>query len=380
MNDCLVNESSAVLVLDKVGKSYESSAVLVLDKVSKSYGDSLLAVDQVSLSIRENEFFALLGPSGCGKTTLLRMLAGFETPSSGCIYLDGTDISPLPANKRPLNLMFQSYALFPNMTVRKNIAYGLEMEKLPAAEIRQRVDQVLATAQLGELAERKPDQLSGGQRQRVALARALVKRPRVLLLDEPLGALDKKLREKMQLELKRLQHESGITFIIVTHDQEEALVMSDRMAVLDGGKVCQIGSPAELYENPSSRFVANFIGVSNLLEGVRQGAERVMVKGLALQVEPAAEALSCESVAVVVRPERLQVLNERSEACDNQVEGQIVEIAYHGLDTNLHVQTLLCDKPLIVRVPSSQIEFSQFSQGASIRLGWQARHARVLTR
>ncbi|MDP3846683.1 MAG: ABC transporter ATP-binding protein [Pseudomonas sp.] len=356
-----------------------SSAVLILDKVSKSYGNGL-AVDEVSLSIRENEFFALLGPSGCGKTTLLRMLAGFETPSSGCIYLDGTDISPLPANKRPLNLMFQSYALFPNMSVRKNIAYGLEMEKLPAAEIRQRVDQVLATAQLGELAERKPDQLSGGQRQRVALARALVKRPRVLLLDEPLGALDKKLREKMQLELKRLQHESGITFIIVTHDQEEALVMSDRMAVLDGGKVCQIGSPAELYENPSSRFVANFIGVSNLLEGVRQSTDRVTVNGLSLQVESAVEAVLGEALAVVVRPERLQVLNERSEACDNQVEGQIVEIAYHGLDTNLHVQTLLCDKPLIVRVPSSQIEFSQFSQGANIRLGWQARHARVLTR
>jgi len=356
-----------------------SSAVLILDKVSKSYGNGL-AVDEVSLNIRENEFFALLGPSGCGKTTLLRMLAGFETPSAGCIYLDGKDISPLPANKRPLNLMFQSYALFPNMTVRKNIAYGLEMERLPEAEIRRRVDEVLNTAQLVELAERKPDQLSGGQRQRVALARALVKRPRVLLLDEPLGALDKKLREKMQLELKRLQLESGITFIIVTHDQEEALVMSDRMAVLDGGKVCQVGSPTELYENPNSRFVANFIGVSNLFEGVRSGEHAVRVNGQELAVETDAPLVAGQPVAVVVRPERLQVLGEQASDCANQVAGNIVEIAYHGLDTNVHVQTALSDKALIVRVPSSQFEFTHFSIGMDIRLGWQARHARVLTR
>lgn len=356
-----------------------SSAVLILDKVSKSYGNGL-AVDEVSLNIRENEFFALLGPSGCGKTTLLRMLAGFETPSAGCIYLDGKDISPLPANKRPLNLMFQSYALFPNMTVRKNIAYGLEMERLPEAEIRRRVDEVLNTAQLVELAERKPDQLSGGQRQRVALARALVKRPRVLLLDEPLGALDKKLREKMQLELKRLQLESGITFIIVTHDQEEALVMSDRMAVLDGGKVCQVGSPTELYENPNSRFVANFIGVSNLFEGVRSGEHSVRVNGQELAVETDAPLVAGQPVAVVVRPERLQVLGEQGSDCANQVAGNIVEIAYHGLDTNVHVQTVLSDKALIVRVPSSQFEFTHFSIGMDIRLGWQARHARVLTR
>jgi spermidine/putrescine transport system ATP-binding protein len=355
-----------------------SPAVLILDNVSKSYGNDL-AVDAVSLNIRENEFFALLGPSGCGKTTLLRMLAGFETPSSGCIFLDGLDISPLPANKRPLNLMFQSYALFPNMTVRKNIAYGLEMERLPQSEIDRRVDEVLATAQLGELAERKPEQLSGGQRQRVALARALVKRPRVLLLDEPLGALDKKLREKMQLELKRLQHESGITFIIVTHDQEEALVMSDRMAVLNGGKVCQVGSPSELYENPNSRFVANFIGVSNALEGVRQSEQQLKVNGQLLQVESSGSGAHGEAVALVIRPERLQVLADNDSSCDNQITGEVVEVAYHGLDTNLHVQTELCAKPLIVRVPSSACEFSQFSVGMPIRLGWYARHARVLT-
>ena len=226
------------------------------------------AVDHVSLEIRKNEFFALLGPSGCGKTTLLRMLAGFETPTGGRILLEGNDISALPPEKRPLNLMFQSYALFPHMTVAKNLAYGLEMDRLPKAEIARRVEEIMAVTDLGQFAGRKPDQLSGGQKQRVALARALVKRPKVLLLDEPLGALDKKLRERMQLELKRLQHEVGITFIIVTHDQEEALVMADRMAILKDGKLLQCGSPEDVYETPADRFVANFIGVMNFIEGV----------------------------------------------------------------------------------------------------------------
>ncbi|MDF3935633.1 ABC transporter ATP-binding protein [Pseudomonas citronellolis] len=354
------------------------SDLLVLDQVSKSFGEGLTAVDRVSLSIRENEFFALLGPSGCGKTTLMRMIAGFETPTSGAIYLGGRDISPLPPNKRPLNLMFQSYALFPNMSVRGNIAYGLEMEKLSAAEIRQRVDQVLDTAQLGQLANRRPDQLSGGQRQRVALARALVKRPRVLLLDEPLGALDKKLREKMQLELKRLQHESGITFIMVTHDQEEALVMSDRMAVLRDGKVCQVGSPSELYENPGSRFVADFIGVSNLIDGERVGTDQLRAGGQLLNIERGAEA-GPHSVTLALRPERLRVLTEAAPATDNQVQGEVAEIAYHGLDTNLHVHTALSSRPLIVRVPSSDYDHLRLATGMPVRLGWDARHARVLS-
>ena len=351
--------------------------VLVLDKVSKRYGDGTLAVNEVSLSIRENEFFALLGPSGCGKSTLLRMLAGFEMPSSGAIYLDGRDISPIPANKRPLNLMFQSYALFPNMTVRQNIAYGLEMEKLPRDEIEQRVDAILDTAQLREYAHRRPDQLSGGQRQRVALARALIKRPRVLLLDEPLGALDKKLREKMQLELKRLQHESGITFIVVTHDQEEALVMADRMAVLHNGQVSQCGSPNELYERPANRFVADFIGVSNLIEGACTNAGEVRVAGRQLKVEPS-ETGVIGQVALALRPERISVLSDSNSTFDNTVEGTVVEVAYHGLDTNLHVSTELSEKPLIVRVPSSERDYSAFSSGMPIRLGWNANHARVL--
>ena len=318
----------------------KSSDLLVLEQVSKSYGEGLTAVDQVSLSIRENEFFALLGPSGCGKTTLMRMIAGFETPTSGAIYLNGQDISPLPPNRRPLNLMFQSYALFPNMTVRGNVAYGLEMEKLPAAEIRQRVDAVLDTAQL--------------------------------------GALDKKLREKMQLELKRLQHESGITFIMVTHDQEEALVMSDRMAVLRDGKVCQCGSPSELYENPGSRFVADFIGVSNLIEGRRVGTNRLQAGGQVLSIETTAES-SPESVTLALRPERLRVLTDATPATDNQIQGEVAEVAYHGLDTNLHVNTALSSKPLIVRVPSSDYDFLRLAAGMPVRLGWDARHGRVLT-
>ncbi|MBC9249357.1 spermidine/putrescine ABC transporter ATP-binding protein [Pseudomonas alcaligenes] len=355
----------------------DKAPLLVLDKVSKSYGQGL-AVDNVSLNVRENEFFALLGPSGCGKSTLLRMLAGFETPTSGQIFLDGRDISPIPANRRPLNLMFQSYALFPTMSVRDNIAYGLEMEKLPKDEIVQRVDAMLETAQLRDLARRRPDQLSGGQRQRVALARALIKRPRVLLLDEPLGALDKKLRGKMQLELKRLQHESGITFIVVTHDQEEALVMADRMAVLKDGQVSQCGSPANLYEYPKNRFVADFIGVSNLIEARRLPGNQVEAGGQTLQIEPTAEAVSGQ-VTLALRPERLRVLGTQAAACDNQLDGQVVEVAYHGLDTNLHVRTAVSAKPLIVRVPSAEHEFSSFTSGMPIRLGWSAEHARVLS-
>ena len=355
-----------------------NAPLLTLDKVSKSYGHGQ-AVNNVSLAIRENEFFALLGPSGSGKSTLLKMLAGFETPTSGSIFLDGRDISPIPPNRRPLNLMFQSYALFPTMNVRDNIAYGLEMERLPKDEIAQRVDAMLATAQLQEFASRRPDQLSGGQRQRVALARALIKRPRVLLLDEPLGALDKKLREKMQLELKRLQNEIGITFIVVTHDQEEALVMADRMAVLKDGQVSQCGTPTELYENPRNRFVADFIGVSNLIEGTRLPGNLIEAGGQTLRIEPTPEEVSGQ-IALALRPERLQVLGPATRTCDNEVNGQVVEVAYHGLDTNLHVSTPLSGKPLIVRVSSSEHEFSSFMTGMPIRLGWNSQHARVLSR
>ena len=237
---------------------------LSIQNVQKNFG-TVKAVSGVNLDIYENEFFALLGASGSGKTTLLRMLAGFEQLNGGDVQLEGTSIAHLPPNQRPVNLMFQSYALFPHMTVAQNIAYGLEMDKLPKAQIKDSVDEILQVIQLGHLAKRKPDQLSGGQRQRVALARALVKRPKVLLLDEPLSALDKKLRSEMQLELKRLQAEFGITFIIVTHDQEEALVMADRIAIMKDGEIVQTGTPEDIVTNPADEYVADFVqGISKL--------------------------------------------------------------------------------------------------------------------
>jgi spermidine/putrescine ABC transporter ATP-binding subunit len=314
--------------------------ILRIESVAKTFGP-VTAVDGVSLDIRENEFFALLGPSGCGKTTLLRMLAGFEAPNAGRILLEGKDISPLPPEKRPLNLMFQSYALFPHMTVRKNLSYGLEMERLGKPEIRRRVDETLAMTDLTSFADRKPEQLSGGQKQRVALARALVKRPKVLLLDEPLGALDKKLRERMQLELKRMQHEAGITFIIVTHDQEEALVMADRMAILKDGRLLQVGAPEEIYERPADRFVANFIGVMNFIEG-RVGTDGVFeAEGLRLAI-PNAEP---GPATLAVRPENIAI-----GAPGERLAGTVADIAYHGLDRVLHVQTAASTTPFQVRV------------------------------
>ena len=317
--------------------------ILRIEGVAKSFGP-VKAVDNVSLDIRENEFFALLGPSGCGKTTLLRMLAGFETPDEGRILLEGRDISPLPPEKRPLNLMFQSYALFPHMTVRQNLSYGLEMERLGKGDIRRRVDETMALTDLTGFADRKPDQLSGGQKQRVALARALVKRPKVLLLDEPLGALDKKLRERMQLELKRMQHEAGITFIIVTHDQEEALVMADRMAILKDGRLLQVGAPEDVYERPADRFVANFIGVMNFIDGAVAADGVFEAEGLRLAVVdatpgPATLAVRSENIAIGPPGERLA--------------GTIADIAYHGLDRVLHVRTAATNALVQVRVPAS---------------------------
>jgi ABC-type Fe3+/spermidine/putrescine transport system ATPase subunit len=271
------------------------------------------------------------------------MLAGFENPSAGRILLDGRDISPLPPEKRPLNLMFQSYALFPHMTVRQNLSYGLEMERLGKAEITRRVDETMATTDLTPFAGRKPDQLSGGQKQRVALARALVKRPKVLLLDEPLGALDKKLREKMQLELKRMQHEAGITFVIVTHDQEEALVMADRMAILKDGRLLQVGTPEEVYERPADRFVANFIGVMNFVEGTVGEGGIFEAEGLRLALVDARPG----PATLAVRPENITV-----GAPGERLSGTVADIAYHGLDRVLHVATAAAEAQMQVRVPA----------------------------
>ncbi|MDB5524445.1 MAG: polyamine transporter, ATP-binding family protein [Rhizobium sp.] len=343
-----------------------SQPLLKIDAVSKAFGKTR-AVDGVSLDIRENEFFALLGPSGCGKTTLLRMLAGFETLDSGQILLSGDDISPLPPEKRPLNLMFQSYALFPHRNVRQNLSYGLEMEGLKRAEIRRRVDETLASTDLTTFADRKPDQLSGGQKQRVALARALVKRPKVLLLDEPLGALDKKLRERMQLELKRLQHEAGITFIIVTHDQEEALVMADRMAILRDGRLLQVGTPEEIYEAPTDRFVANFIGIMNFLDGEVDSESCFKLDGgrvkLTMRHGPGRATLA-------VRPEHVSIATN-----GNGIAGTIADIAYHGTERVLHVRTRDTKQAIQMRVPAA--EGRNFAAGQPITLTFNSAKCRI---
>ncbi len=316
--------------------------IIRIESVSKRFGDSVIAVDAVDLAIREGEFFALLGPSGCGKTTLLRMLAGFEVPSDGRVVIDGRDMAGVPPNRRDVNMVFQSYAVFPHMSVYDNVAYGLKVTGTPAAEIGQRVTEALALVQLEGYGPRRPDQLSGGQRQRVALARALVKKPRVLLLDEPLSALDAKLREAMQLELVRLQDAVGITFVIVTHDQDEALSMADRIAVMEGGRVRQVATPAELYESPASRFVADFIGKMNLFQGwVEDGAagRRVVVEALSGCACPAPEGPAGREVGVALRPEKVRVSDARPDDAALAFEAVVETAAYHGSVTHLHLRT-----------------------------------------
>jgi spermidine/putrescine ABC transporter ATP-binding subunit len=307
--------------------------IIEIDGVTKRFAGAVTAVDSVSLQIREGEFFALLGPSGCGKTTLLRMIAGFEIPSEGRVLIDGQDMSAVPPNRRPINMVFQSYAVFPHMTVSDNVGYGLKVTAVPKAEIRERVKEALELVHLGGLGARQPDQLSGGQRQRVALARALVKRPKVLLLDEPLSALDAKLREAMQLELVRLQHAVGITFIIVTHDQQEALSMANRIAVMESGHVRQVAPPSELYEYPNCRFVADFIGKMNLFEGSVAGLEgdRLVIEIAGLgRVSLPAEGPASGTVGLAVRPEKVRLHRERPSGDNIALHGKVSEVAYYG--------------------------------------------------
>jgi spermidine/putrescine transport system ATP-binding protein len=300
--------------------------------------DAVRALDDVSVTIRENEFFTLLGPSGCGKTTLLRLIAGFDFPTEGEIRLHGEDIAPLPPYRRPVNTVFQNYALFPHMSVAQNIGFGLEMLGRPKAEIEARVGDMLKLVRMEDLARRKTSQISGGQQQRVALARALAPSPKVLLLDEPLSALDYKLRKDMQIELKRLQNETGITFIFVTHDQEEALTMSDRIAVMSKGKIRQIGTPRDIYDHPSERFVANFIGETNFLEGEvrKSGKGRAAVEiasGIVLDASAPADLDSRGRVTIVVRPEHARITSEKS----GDLKGVLENIVYFGTDTHFHV-------------------------------------------
>jgi putrescine transport system ATP-binding protein len=319
------------------------------DKVSKRFG-AATAVDTLSLDIFPGEFFALLGPSGCGKTTLLRLLAGFETPSAGRVLLADAAIDAVPPHRRPVNMMFQSYALFPHLTVEGNVAFGLKQEGLPRAEIATRVAEMLALVRLEGFARRKPHQLSGGQRQRVALARSLVKRPRVLLLDEPLAALDKQLRAETQFELMDLQARLGTTFVIVTHDQEEAMTVAHRMAVMDQGRIVQVGTPAEIYEQPNSRYVASFVGDVNLIEGRLTASgptgSTIAAAGATLALAQRLDAAAGATVWVALRPEKMHIARERPAAADNCVAGRIAEIAYLG---NVSVYQVRLDSGLVMK-------------------------------
>ncbi|SLN16406.1 ABC transporter ATP-binding protein [Oceanibacterium hippocampi] len=322
----------------------EAEPFIRLVDVSKRFGD-FLAVDNISLDIYRSEFFALLGPSGCGKTTLLRMLAGFEKPTSGRIEIDGVDMADVPPYERPVNMMFQSYALFPHMTVEQNIAFGLRQDRVPRDEIARRVREMLDLVQLGPLAKRKPHQLSGGQRQRVALARSLVKRPKMLLLDEPLGALDKKLREKTQFELVNIQEETGITFVIVTHDQEEAMTVSCRIAVMNQGRVVQAATPTEVYEFPNSRYVAEFIGDVNIFEGrvTESGADHAVIGApeadCRFRIDHGISANVEATVWLALRPEKMVIGKTPPEdPTVNCISGVVWDIGYLGNLSIFHVR------------------------------------------
>ncbi len=318
---------------------------IVIKGVSKTYG-GFTAVDNISLSIYKGEMFALVGASGCGKTTLLRMLAGFANQTAGEIAIDGVEMAGVPPHERPVNMMFQSYALFPHMTVERNVAYGLKRLDLDRTEKKRRVQEALDMVQLGHLGQRKPHQLSGGQRQRVALARALIRRPKVLLLDEPLSALDKKLREKTQFELMDLQNEVGITFIVVTHDQDEAMALATRIAVMDRGKVVQVGTPAEIYEFPQSRFVADFVGTTNLFEGTVAACDPGLITvscseaGCNLIVDDVGRFTRGQKVWVALRPEKIRLSKLPStDARVNQLKGMVWELGYLGNRSTYQIKT-----------------------------------------
>ena len=320
-----------------------AEAFLQIRDIVKDFGGHK-AVSHVSIDIAKGEIFALLGSSGCGKTTLLRMLAGFETPTSGSILLDGKDLAGLPPYERPLNMMFQSYALFPHLTVRDNIAFGLKRDGLPSSEVAARVDAMLKLVQLEKFGQRKPHQLSGGQQQRVALARSLAKKPQLLLLDEPLGALDKKLREETQIELVNIIHEVGVTCVMVTHDQEEAMTMATRIAVMSEGRFLQVGAPAEIYETPTNRFVADFIGNVNLMDGtlIKDEIDHVLVRcaDCTHYVGHGITGTEGMPVSVALRPEKIRIAGEAPSPADgefNHVRGTVKDMAYFGSFTVYHL-------------------------------------------
>ncbi len=361
------------------------AAFVRIEGVSKKFGD-FVAVDEVSLDIHQGEIFCLLGGSGSGKTTLLRMLAGFETPTAGRIYIDGQDMSTIPPYERRINMMFQSYALFPHMTVERNVAFGLEQEKLGKQEIRARVNDILDIVKMTSFMGRKPHQLSGGQRQRVALARALVKRPKLLLLDEPLAALDRKLREHTQFELLNIQKRLGVTFIVVTHDQEEAMTLSSRMGVMNHGRIAQVGTPAAIYESPATKFVADFIGSVNMFEGrvTGDGGGRIQSDELGCIVA-VDRKLNCSSGATVwtaVRPEKINMsrtLGEGYALRENLVRGIVKEIAYMG-DVSIYLVQIDSGKTVRVTLPNIMRDADQrITRDETVYLSWHGSSPVVLT-
>ncbi len=344
-------------------------------------------MDAVDLDIHRGELFCILGGSGCGKTTLLRMLAGFEAPTSGSILIDGADVTELPPYRRPVNMMFQSYAIFPHMTVEKNVAYGLEKERVPRGELSDRVAEMLELVQLQPFAKRKPGQLSGGQRQRVALARALVKRPKVLLLDEPLAALDKKLREHTQFELMGIQDRLGITFVVVTHDQEEAMTLSSRIAVMDAGRLEQVGTPKEIYEYPNSRFVADFIGTINMFEAVVESWEegrltaRSETAGKVLTAFSDQEIAPGSRVSLAVRPEKIFISKAEPEASfDVRLRGVVWDLGYFG-NISLYRIKLASGQVVQVSAQNRRRSAERFLEwDDEVVISWRADSAVVLSR
>lgn len=351
--------------------------------ISKSY-EGVPAINNVSFNIYKGELFSLLGPSGCGKTTLLRVLAGFEEVSEGHIYIDGVDVTHAPPYERPVNMMFQSYALFPHMTVAQNVAFGLRQEKMRKEEIQNKVTSMLNLVQMSQYANRKPHQLSGGQRQRVALARCLVKKPKLVLLDEPLAALDRRLREQTQFELVNIQEELGVTFIMVTHDQEEAMTMSTRIGIMEQGRLRQIGTPTEIYEYPNSRYVANFIGAMNIVEGLvtEEASDHVLVHseeaGCDLLISHASSVPVGATVAVAIRPEKVMITRDPQEAPHNVTRGIVREIAYLG-DVSVYYIKLHSGKTVLATV-TNQVRLSErpINWDDEVYLSWRPESGIVL--
>ncbi|MCB1380031.1 MAG: ABC transporter ATP-binding protein [Alphaproteobacteria bacterium] len=355
------------------------------ENVTKRFGD-FVAIDNLSLDIYEREFFALLGPSGCGKTTIMRMLAGFEAPTSGKIELGGQNIVPVPPNKRAVNMMFQSYALFPHLSIWENIAFGLRREGMEKAKLDARVDQMLKLTKLERFAQRKPHQISGGQRQRVALARSLAKAPKLLLLDEPLGALDKKLREATQFELMDIQEKTGTTFVIVTHDQEEAMTVASRVAVMDEGQIIQVATPDRIYETPNSVYVADFIGDVNIIEGKATPTDEGHVRVDWADGQPPIIATSSqpfgkgETCYLAIRPEKVMITAERPDGADNAVQGKVVDIAYLGNISTYHVEL---SNGTIIKAQSAntkRISRRAFTWTDQVWLSWSATAGVLLAR